>query len=95
MKNKKLHLVLLSGTIGIGVAASLFTWHKISKKEPRRQEMIKDIRDYFSYYGEIEVLFVNNYLSEKGSLIGGIVMEDGRRFNFTYSKGDMVYEEDI
>ena len=61
----------------------------------KRQENIKQsIRDYFSRFDNISVLYVNAFESDKERTTGGLVLEDGRTFQFVYQNGEISYEEE-
>ena len=59
------------------------------------KEQIKNaIRDYFSQFGSISVLYLNAYESDEEKTTGGLVLEDGRAFQFIYQNGEISYEEE-
>lgn len=65
------------------------------KREEKRQEQIKNaIREYFSRFGSILVLYLNAYESDAEKMTGGLVLEDGRTFQFVYQDGEISYEEE-
>ena len=65
------------------------------KREEKRQEQIKNaIREYFSRFGSISVLYLNVYESDAEKMTGGLVLEDGRTFQFVYQDGEISYEEE-
>lgn len=90
MKNKKISLVggLLLG-LGLTVLAS-----RVADKigEVQKSHRIVDIRDYLSQYGDIQVVYLNEF--EKGQdITGGVVMTDGRHFEFCYDNGEIISQE--
>ena len=94
MRNKKRSLLSRFGLVGVGGIIVLGTILK-KQREEKRQEQIKDaIRDYFSQFGSISVLYLNAYESDKERTTGGLVFEDGRTFQFVYQNGEISYEEE-
>lgn len=90
MKAKK-SLIFMGTALGLGLlATTVLLADKIG--QVRQERMVKEIREQFSQIGDIQVL----YLTEKASpydLTGGVVMADGRVFEFTYDVGELVYQE--
>lgn len=90
MKAKK-SLIFMGTALGLGLlATTVLLADKIG--QVRQERMVKEIREQFSQIGDIQVL----YLTEKVSpydLTGGVVMTDGRVFEFTYDVGELVYQE--
>ena len=94
MRNKNIKTGALVGLAGL--SASIVLGAAISKKlEERRREKIKArIRQYFDGFGDIDVLYINEFESDKEITTGGLVMSDGRVLSFTYKKGVIDYSED-
>lgn len=63
--------------------------------EERKRERIKaELRQFFNRLGEIAVLYVNEFESDKDTIRGGLVMNDETIYLFTYENGQISYEED-
>ena len=94
MRNKKRSLLPSLGLVGVGGVIALGAILK-KKREEKRQEQIKNaIREYFSRFGSILVLYLNAYESHAEKMTGGLVLEDGRTFQFVYQDGEISYEEE-
>lgn len=94
MKNKKRNLLSRFSLVGVGGVIILGAILK-KKREEKRQEQIKDaIREYFSRFGSISVLYLNVYESDEEKTTGGLVLVDGRAFQFIYQNGEISYEEE-
>ncbi len=94
MRNKKRSLLPSLGLVGVGGVIALGAILK-KKREEKRQEQIKNaIREYFSRFGSISVLYLNAYESDAEKMTGGLVLEDGRTFQFVYQDGEISYEEE-
>lgn len=94
MRNKKRSLLPSLGLVGVGGVIALGAILK-KKREEKRQEQIKNaIREYFSRFGSILVLYLNAYESDAEKMTGGFVLEDGRTFQFVYQDGEISYEEE-
>ena len=94
MRNKKRSLLPSLGLVGVGGVIALGAILK-KKREEKRQEQIKNaIREYFSRFGSILVLNLNAYESDAEKMTGGLVLEDGRTFQFVYQDGEISYEEE-
>ena len=90
MKNKKLSL-LGGALLGLGLTAfSVKLAYQIG--EAQKERRMADIRAYFSQFGDIQVVYINDFDDEHGSS-GGVVLTDGRQFDFTYDKGDIIVQE--
>ena len=94
MRNKKRSLLPSLGLVGVGGVIALGAILK-KKREEKRQEQIKNaIREYFSRFGSILVLYLNAYESDAEKMTVGLVLEDGRTFQFVYQDGEISYEEE-
>lgn len=94
MRNKKRSLLPSLGLVGVGGVIALGAILK-KKREEKRHEQIKNaIREYFSRFGSILVLYLNAYESDAEKMTGGLVLEDGRTFQFVYQDGEISYEEE-
>lgn len=94
MRNKKRSLLPSLGLVGVGGVIALGAILK-KKREEKRHEQIKNaIREYFSRFGSILVLYWNAYESDAEKMTGGLVLEDGRTFQFVYQDGEISYEEE-
>ncbi|WP_074482745.1 MULTISPECIES: DUF4651 domain-containing protein [Streptococcus] len=94
MRNKKRSLLSRFGLVGVGGIIVLGTILKKQREEKRQEQIKKAIRDYFSQFGSISVLYMNAYESDKERTTGGLVFEDGRTFQFVYQNGEISYEEE-
>lgn len=94
MRNKKRSLLSRFGLVGVGGIIVLGTILKKQREEKRQEQIKKAIRDYFSQFGSISVLYMNAYESDKERTTGGLVFEDGRTFQFIYQNGEISYEEE-
>lgn len=94
MRNKKRSLLSRFGLVGVGGIIVLGTILKKQREEKRQEQIKKAIRDYFSQFGSISVLYMNAYESDKERTTGGLVFEDGRTFQFVYQDGEISYEEE-
>lgn len=94
MRNKKRNLLSRFSLVGVG-GVIIFGVILKKQREEKRQEKIKQaIRDYFSRFDNISVLYVNAFESDKERTTGGLVLEDGRTFQFVYQNGEISYEEE-
>ena len=90
MKNKKLSL-LGGALLGLGLTAfAAKLAYQIA--EAQKERRMADIRAYFSQFGDIQVVYINDFEDEHDSS-GGVILTDGRQFDFTYDKGDIIVQE--
>lgn len=90
MKAKK-SFIFTGAALGLGlVATAALLADKIG--QIRQDRMVKDIRAHFSQMGDIQVLYLTKEASPY-DLTGGVVMTDGRVFEFTYDLGELIYQE--
>ncbi|KHD44826.1 DUF4651 domain-containing protein [Streptococcus hongkongensis] len=82
------------GLVGLSAVAVTALVLKEKYQENRRQKITNEIRQYFSDLGEIDALYINDYSSSFGAINGGLVMSDGRAYQFTYSRGGIVFQEE-
>lgn len=94
MKNKKSRLALGLGLVGISGAFALGLVIKKELAERKAEKIKAALRQFFDQLGEIAVLYVNETASDKQVTRGGVVMTDGRVYQFSYEKGQIVYEEE-
>ena len=64
------------------------------RRNKNQEEIVQVVRDFFATMGEIATVYVELYASGEESLVGGVVMEDGRHFSFDYDQGQLTYEEE-
>ena len=93
MKSKKITLVS-AGLAGIGGAALAGLIIKQRLADQRRNRIKKKIRQFFSRFGEIAVLYINEFESDKKQLRGGVVMQDDTIYQFMYQNGSIDYREE-
>lgn len=94
MRNKKRNLLSRFSLVGVGGVIILGAILKKQREEKRQEEIKQAIRDYFSRFDNISVLYVNAFESDKERTTGGLVLEDGRTFQFVYQNGEISYEEE-
>nr|WP_039692441.1 DUF4651 domain-containing protein [Streptococcus gallolyticus] len=94
MRNKKRNLLSRFSLVGVGGVIILGAILKKQCKEKRQEKIKQAIRDYFSRFDNISVLYVNAFESDKERTTGGLVLEDGRTFQFVYQNGEISYEEE-
>ncbi|MGT2926932.1 DUF4651 domain-containing protein [Streptococcus cuniculipharyngis] len=91
MKRKKAGLVLGMSLGLVGLAA--FYRLKEADQEKQDQAMKAQLREFFTNLGTIEVMYFNDYDQADEATSGGVVMTDGRHYQFSYYQGDFAYEE--
>ncbi|MCY7172767.1 DUF4651 domain-containing protein [Streptococcus gallolyticus subsp. gallolyticus] len=94
MRNKKRNLLSRFSLVGVGGVIILGAILKKQREEKRQEKIKQAIRDYFSRFDNISVLYVNAFESDKERTTGGLVLEDGRTFQFVYQNGEISYEEE-
>lgn len=94
MRNKKRNLLSRFSLVGVGGVIILGATLKKQCEEKRQEKIKQAIRDYFSRFDNISVLYVNAFESDKERTTGGLVLEDGRTFQFVYQNGEISYEEE-
>lgn len=94
MKNKKSRLALGLGIVGISGALALSLVIKKELAERKAEKIKATLRQFFDQQGEIAVLYVNETESDTQVTRGGVVMTDGRVYQFSYEKGQIAYEEE-
>ena len=94
MRNKKRNLLSRFSLVGVGGVIILGAILKKQCEEKRQEKIKQAIRDYFSRFDNISVLYVNAFESDKERTTGGLVLEDGRMFQFVYQNGEISYEEE-
>ncbi len=83
MKNKKI-------LFGTGLAGYTLT-KKVT--DYKRQQITQTLREFFSQMGDIQVFYFNEFESDIKMTSGGLVLEDGRIFEFIYRQGVLDYVE--
>lgn len=78
--------------MGVGGVIILGAILKTMRRKATRK-IKQAIRNYFSRFDNISVLYVNAFESDKERTTGGLVLEDGRTFQFVYQNGEISYEE--
>lgn len=94
MKNKKSRLAFGLGIVGISGALALSLVIKKELAERKAEKIKATLRQFFDQLGEIAVLYVNETESDTQVTRGGVVMTDGRVYQFSYERGQIAYEEE-
>ena len=94
MRNKKRNLLSRFSLVGVCGVIILGTILKKQREEKQQEKIKRVIRDYFSQLGSISVLYLNAYESDEVKTTGGLVLENGRTFQFVYQDGEISYEEE-
>lgn len=91
MKNKK--ILFGNGLAGVGLLAA--AGYTLTKKvtDYKRQQITQTLREFFSQMGDIQVFYFNEFESDIKMTSGGLVLEDGRIFEFIYRQGVLDYVE--
>ncbi|EHJ51762.1 DUF4651 domain-containing protein [Streptococcus macacae] len=91
---KKQKIVWLSGALvltGFTVAGLVL---KKRYRQKRKNEVIELVRTTFAPYGDIAVVYINDFESTAQLMTGGLVLENGRNFTFKFEKGQLFYQEE-
>ena len=91
--NKK-QTALLAGLLGAGVLAASAKFYMDIQEERQKAAALKQVRDFFTDFGPIVTVFVNEVQSSKACLVGGVVMENGLVYLFENQAGQISYEEE-
>ncbi|MBF0786725.1 MULTISPECIES: DUF4651 domain-containing protein [unclassified Streptococcus] len=93
MKKKK--GALLAGVVGASILAAS-AWSLMTVYEERKKaKALQQVRAFFEEYGEIATVFINEMVSSKDCLVGGVVMENGQSYLFENEAGVIWYEEEL
>jgi hypothetical protein len=93
MKNKK---TILASTVSLaGISGAIFIGVLIKKRfeEMKKEQTKAELREFFEEFGKIDVLYINEFESNKAITRGGVIMTDGRAFQFIHRDGRVFYEE--
>lgn len=92
MKAKK--VLLASGLIlAGGIVATGLALHQ-SHIERQKAAILESVRSVFETLGSLQVLYINDFESSDVFMTGGVVLEDGRVFHFTYDLGQLDYQQE-
>lgn len=91
---KKNRFAFLAGLLGLGGLATAAVIAKQKQQEKERQQVLEDVRDFFAAFGEIAVVYVNDFESIGRLVTGGVVFEDDRVLYFSYDHGDISYRSE-
>ncbi len=94
MRNKKRSLLSRFVLVGVGGVIVLGTILKKQQVEKRQEKIKNHIRNFFKQFGSISVLYLNAFESDKTRTTGGVVLTDGRTFQFVYQDGEINYKEE-
>lgn len=92
MKNK--HIVLATSLVTILALAYLGKRYRDEQKEMKIGQIIKEVRLFFASFGDIATVYINQQASNKIETKGGVIMTDGRIYQFDYLAGEIFYQED-
>lgn len=90
-KRKQVGISSVLGGSALIVTALLL---KEKFEDKRRERITREVRDFFSDFGPIDVVYFNEAESEAPYTEGGLVFSDGRKFTFSYEKGNIIYQEE-
>ena len=92
--NKK-RWFLLSSLVGLSSAAMVGRkLHQQKQMDKKKQQIISEVRKYFSTFGTISVVYVNDFETTEEMMTGGLVFDDGVTFTFRYHNGEIDYKEE-
>ncbi|HEL1587163.1 TPA: DUF4651 domain-containing protein [Streptococcus suis] len=88
---KKKSMAWIAGVVSLAsvLTATRFYNRARDKKEA---QALKEVREQFEAMGPIGTVYVDQTKSSPDHLIGGVVMEDGRQFQFDYCHGQLQVE---
>ncbi|MBM7636709.1 DUF4651 domain-containing protein [Streptococcus saliviloxodontae] len=90
---KRKNLIFLATAVSVvGLLALTKERHRL-REDHKQEDMMAQLRSYFSQKGDIQVVYVNTYDKSDEATTGGVVMEDGRQFEFTYYEGEILSRE--
>ncbi|TWS94650.1 DUF4651 domain-containing protein [Streptococcus sp. sy018] len=90
MKQKKIALL---GLTSLAAWLVYHNWQKQTTQQVEEKEMTDHLRQFFSQFGQIEVLYFNDYRLDDEARTGGVVMTTGQAYEFSYYQGDFTYQE--
>lgn len=91
--NKK-KTALLAGLLGAGVLTASAKFYMDVQEERQKAQALEQVRDFFTSFGEIATVFVDETQSDKKVLVGGVVMETGQVYLFENQSGQIQYREE-
>lgn len=91
MKYKK--LALASGLLVAAVLAYAGKHYVDTQREAKLAQIIREVRALFATFGDIATVYIDQQLSSKIETKGGVVMTDGRVYQFDYLAGEIFYKE--
>ena len=92
--------VLVMATAAFRLKILCLVLWKSARKYAKIKRMRNKKRNLLSRFslvgvgGVIILLYVNAFESDKERTTGGLVLEDGRTFQFVYQNGEISYEEE-
>ncbi|MGT2775983.1 DUF4651 domain-containing protein [Streptococcus hyovaginalis] len=89
--NKKKLSILAGALLGLGLTA-LAAQAAYQIGEVKKARRMADIRAYFSQFGDIQVVYINEFEGDH-EFSGGVALTDGRQFDFVYDQGDIIAQE--
>lgn len=96
MKNMKNKMKILGTSLTlVGLAGSflLTLTLKDEYNQKKRNKVTAQIRSFFEELGTIEVLFLNSYSLNKEMITGGVIMSNGKEYEFTFKNKAIAYRE--
>lgn len=91
LMKKKTFSILGGALLGLGLTA-LATQLAYQIGQGKKARRMADIRAYFSQFGEIQVVYINECEGDH-DLSGGVVLTDNRQFDFVYDQGEIIAQE--
>ncbi|VDC41565.1 hypothetical protein FMV2238Y02_00520 [Streptococcus canis] len=92
MNKKKIGII--SGLLGTGLVIGLGIMINDYCQEKERQQVTRDLRAFFSKLGQIDVLYVTTAKNSSEPISGGVVMADGKQYQYVYHQGHIGFEEE-
>lgn len=91
---KKQHL--LFGTAALLTAGLVLTGLGLQQhyQDRKKKAILQMVREVFASLGTIEVAYVNDFESSDKVMTGGLVLDDGRIYQFSYDDGELIYHQE-
>lgn len=92
MKNKK--IVLTTSLVAVLALAYMTKKYRDEQRDIKIGQIIKEVRLFFASFGDIATVYINQVTSNKVETKGGVIMADGRIYQFDYLAGEIFYQEE-